>query len=517
MGDNANSNSEPKKWIRKRLQQSVLLHRRGESDTALTGYLDILAIDPEHADANHLAGLALLARKQPSDLKRSLDYLQKAVCIDDGQSTFHNDLGNVYWNLGRIVDAAAAFSKAIELDSSFVQPRFNLGNCYWMQGEFGCARQAYADALNVNEDWAQARYMLANCEYTLGNTKHAIAIFRDVIAKRPELTDARLGLAYALLRDGQWLEGWSHFENRLTYPEFAAYRALDCPQWDGRDIHGKTLLVCAEQGIGDTLHFLRYLPWVKLKVGRLVLACDRGLHKLLVHRAEVDELIELKSVTERWSYENFDYRISLMSLPGLFETTTSNLPHKSPYLEVDKRQIDAWRRRLDPKKLNIGLAWAGNPSQKEDQFRSCALEALLPLMRISHIRWYSLQVGPGRQQINETDCVELVDLADELENFADTAALISALDLVVSVDTAAAHLAGALGKPVWAMLWHSHCWRYLENRSDSPWYPTMRLFRQRRIGDWESVVAQIETALAQFQEQGILGRNQISSRRMRTI
>ena len=489
--------SEQQKWIQNQLNDAIALHRKGKFNPALIKYTEILEIDPGHADSNHLAGLALLARKQPGDLQRSLKYLSTAINIDDSQSAFHNDLGNAYWNLGQIPEAAEAFSRAISLDPEFVQPRFNLANCYWFEGHFKLARQAYADTLTVNGNWAQARYMLASCEYTLGHSNTAISIYRDVISTRPDLIDAQLGLAYALLRTGQWQEGWRYFESRLLFSEFSLYQNSILPEWDGRDIGGKSLLVFSEQGIGDTLHFIRYLSLVRPKVGRLELVCDRSLHTLFSRQTEIDVLHHRDAHVVQSIEKNNDYRISLMSLPNLFQTRSSS-SWNVPYIKIDKRKTESWNKRLDSNKVNVGLVWAGNPSQKDDKFRSCKLKDLLPLLKLSHIQFYSLQVGKARAQLQENKVPSLIDLSGELKNFDDTAAVINALDLVISVDTAVAHLAGSIGKPVWTMLWYSHCWRYLETRTDSPWYPTMQLFRQRDLGNWAYVVDLIRTALSEI-------------------
>ncbi|MCK5361006.1 MAG: tetratricopeptide repeat protein [Gammaproteobacteria bacterium] len=485
--------------VKNDLEQALELHRAGQLDMALNVYFKILRVDPGHADGNHLAGLALLARKQSGDLQQSLKYLTEAIRRDDTQSSFYNDLGNAHWNLGNINDAAEAFSSSIKLDPDFIQPQFNLANCYWFQGEFKQARQAYDDALAVNEDWIQARYMLANCEYALGNNNTAISTYHKVLATRPDFIDAELGLACALLRSGQWHEGWHHFESRLQFSEFALYQSSKRPQWDGSDIRGESLLVFAEQGIGDTLHFVRYLALLKPKVGRLALVCDSSQHSLFGQRSDIDELIKRDAAEIASIEESYDYRISLMSLPNLLHTTVSTV-WKVPYIESDQKKGQAWASRLATDKLKVGLVWAGNPSQKDDKFRSCKLKNLLPLMQLDQIQFYSLQVGNAGKQIQSPDFDSMIDLANELYNFEDTAAVIDALDLVISVDTAVAHLAGALGKPVWTMLWYSHCWRYLESRTDTPWYPTMRLFRQNEIGEWADVVDQIVVALIDLQK-----------------
>ena len=494
MSDDTVLNSEQIKWIQVHLKQALNFHHAGDLDSALTNYLKILKIDPEHADGNHLAGLALLARKNPGDLNRSLEYLLSAIHKDNGQSTFYNDLGNAYWNLGRINEASEAFTQAIKLDCEFVQPRFNLANCYWSQGQFKQALQAYADTLMVNKEWDQARYMLGNCEYTLGNSNAAISIFRDVILRRPDYVDAQLGLAYALLRIGQWREGWHYFESRLQFSEFAQYHKSTLPQWDGSDIQEKSLVVFAEQGIGDALHFVRYLSQVRPKVGQVVLVCDCTLHKLFSRNNEINNLLDRNMIKIKSIDEEYDYRVSMMSLPNLFQTKKS-MSWEVPYLESDKRKSKAWESRIRSDKFNVGLVWAGNPSQKDDKFRSCKLVHLLPLIELSQVQFYSLQVGNARDQIKDIGHSSLIDIADDLNSFDDTAAVIDVLDLVISVDTAVSHLAGALGKPVWTMLWYSHCWRYLETRTDSPWYPSMRLFRQREFGDWAHVVEEIVTAL----------------------
>ena len=269
-------------------------------------------------------------------------------------------------------------------------------------------------------------------------------------------------------------------------PEFAQ------PPWDGSELNGKTVLLHAEQGLGDSIQFVRYVPMVRDRGGKVVLQCQPALSRLFTGLPGIDRVIKNGDPIPR-----FDAHCPLLSLPRAFGTTLDSIPASVPYLTADPAAALDWAKRLaDRPGKKVGIVWAGRAGYVGDRTRSLSLTTLAPLACASGITWYSLQKGYAAAQISDApQGMELIDRTAELNDFADTAALIANLDLVISVDTAVAHLAGAMGKSVWTLLPYAPDWRWLLNRDDSPWYPTMRLFRQQRPGDWGEVIQRIAESL----------------------
>jgi tetratricopeptide (TPR) repeat protein len=483
--------------IARLLESGVRLHHRRDYGRALEAYRAAIVLEPGNAKAHHLSGLALLARNDHGDVESGIACLERSVLLDSRQAAYHNDLGSAYWQRRRVIDARNAFEQAVRLDPKLVQANFNLGNCHWILGSFDNALECYQHTAELNADWVQAHYMRANCLLYLGRTEESIVHYDRAIAMRPGMTDAHLGRAHALLRLGRWQEGWDSFERRIERPEFAAFRASARPQWNGEGIPGGTLLVYAEQGIGDAIQFVRLLPLIRARVGRLVMVCDRHLHSLFGRMSCIDRLIDKSTVREGLDHLHFDARVALMSLARILGLRPEDVPCSIPYLRADPGKVRSWRREIAAGRLRVGLVWAGNPDHKDDAFRSCRLAEWAPMFSVPGVAFYSLQMGIARDELSAVDGTAVVDLSDDLVDFDETAAVVSALDLVVSVDTATAHLAGALGKPVWNLLWFSHCWRYLEGRETTAWYPTMRLFRQDAIGDWAGVIERVVRELGQ--------------------
>jgi hypothetical protein len=291
---------------------------------------------------------------------------------------------------------------------------------------------------------------------------------------------------------GRFEQGWPGYEWRWKVEEFGALPPLHQPQWDGSPLEGRTILIRTEQGLGDTLQFIRYIPLVHRRGGRVILlsqppltrlqACIPGVERLLAHGDPVPE---------------FDVHVPLLSLPGLLGTRLETVPADVPYLEAEPPLVEAWRHRLGSYPgFKVGIVWQGNPKYLQDRARSTCLAQFAPLARVPGVHLFSLQKGPGAEQLTaRTEWFPVTDLGSGLADFADTAAVLKHLDLVVSVDTSVAHLAGALGLPVWVALPHAADWRWLMGRDDSPWYPTMRLFRQTGPGQWEDVFRRIAEAL----------------------
>ena len=297
-----------------------------------------------------------------------------------------------------------------------------------------------------------------------------------------------------LLFSGNFKEGWKEYEWRFNaFPSIYQNRNFSIPLREGSDVSGLTVLLFSEQGFGDTIQFVRYAPLVAKRGAKVILECQKelvsllqtveGIHKVIVHGSELPE---------------FDVYWPLLSSPLFFDTNLENIPQKIPYITPDNLLVEKFHNRVqnDKAKLKIGLSWAGRPTHSNDIFRSVSLDLFSPLAQIEDVTLYSLQKGEAAKQMEIKPIGwKIIDYNNEINDFSDTAGLIANLDLVISVDTAVAHLAGAIGKPVWTLIPFAPDWRWMLNREDSPWYPTMRLFRQSSPGDWESVITKVKDEL----------------------
>jgi hypothetical protein len=306
---------------------------------------------------------------------------------------------------------------------------------------------------------------------------------------------AHFNLGLRLLAMGRYQEGWEEQEWRWKCKDFTSpQRHFSKPQWDGEPLEDRTILLHAEQGFGDTLQFIRYLPLMARRAGRVIVECQAELERLLRPSCGSCEI-----VPKGQPLPDFDVHCPLLSLPRIFGATMDASPVAVPYLVADPARVEAWRKKLSLSSgtLNVALAWAGNPGFKGDRTRSTTLDRLAALAKVRGVNFYSIQKGePARQLEHPPAGMRVVDLGPELHDFCDTAAVMAVMDLVLTTDTSVAHLAGALGRPVWVMLQFAPDWRWLIGREDCPWYPSMRLFRQRSRGDWPGVVDQIAGELA---------------------
>jgi len=329
----------------------------------------------------------------------------------------------------------------------------------------------------------------------MGRIDEAIAACRQAIALNPDYAEFHFNLALSLLTSGDFQQGWEEYEWRWKCKEFPSpARDFAQPQWDGCPLEGRTLLLHTEQGHGDALQFIRYFPLVEQRGGKILIECYAELQRLFRTTAG-----RCQVVVRGQPLPAFDLHSPLLSLPRVFGTNLANIPNTVPYLRADPEDAGRWQRRLadDSALVKVGLAWAGRPTHTNDRNRSIKLARLAPLGQLPGVRFFSLQKGEvAAEAKTPPPGMELVDWTEELKDFAETAALIANLDLVVAVDTAVVHLAGAMGKPVWVLLPFGSDWRWLLERQDSPWYPSMRLFRQSRIGDWDSVIARVVEALS---------------------
>lgn len=441
--------------------EGLVHHQAGRIDRAEALYLQALEAQPDNADALFL--LSVLQHKRGNALE-AVNLLTKALAIASNHPEACYNLGVALRDLGRPAEAEASYREALRLRPDCPETHNNLG-------------VALSD---------------------LGRPAEALACYDRVLAIRPDDVSAHFGRSRPLLLRGEYAEGWREFEWRWRggTAEKVKVRGFAEPQWRGKDVTGKTLLLHAEQGFGDTLQFCRYASLVGATV-RVILEVQSPLVRLCSSLAGVAQV-----VARGEPLPAFDLHCPLMSLPLAVGTTLDTIPSEVPYLTADPALVAGWRERLTCfHGLRVGLVWAGSLRPEPeliaiDRRRSITLAMMAPLGEVSGVSFISLQKGePAAQSANAGLGLALHDFTASLQDFADTAALIEALDLVISVDTSVAHLAGALGKPIWLLNRFDTCWRWLLDRDDSPWYPQLRQFRQPSPGDWNSVMRAVRDAL----------------------
>jgi tetratricopeptide (TPR) repeat protein len=465
------------------------LEARHQLEGAVESYRRTIQLEPKAAEA-HL-GLANALRQQER-LKEAADSYQAAIACNPEHAETHNDLGNVFQMLGRLDEAVARFEQAIALKPDYAGAHYNLGNALGAQDHWGAAEASYRRAIEIVPNYVQAHNNLGNLLTRQLRLTEALSLFEHGLALEPQNAELHNNLGIALLLKGDFGRGAAEYEWRFRAGDLKPPPAVKAPAWDGRPLPGQTLLLQAEQGYGDAIQFIRYAPLVRARCGRLILQCAQPLGRLLATTAGIDEVT---SIVEPPA--GVAAHAPLLSLMHLFGTRLETVPASVPYLAADSLRVGAFETLVgSPGCLKIGLAWAGSPGHKNDRNRSLSLSALEPVLATENVRFFSLQKGDRAREILTTGFADrLVDLDPHLGDFADTAAAVSCMDLVISVDTAVAHLAGALGKPVWVLLPFASEWRWMLEREDSPWYPTMRLFRQSRPRLWEDVVQRVATAL----------------------
>lgn len=419
----------------------------------------------------------------------------EAVRLAPDLAQAHNNLGNAHLDLGDVQNAIAGYRRAIALDEGLSEAHFNLAGALLRGGDPRGAAESYRAALRRRPDFAHAHLNLGFLLEEEGDCAGAIAAYRGAIAADPGLVEAHVNLGMQLLLAGRYEEGWDEYEWRLRYPEYGAAAAAT-QRWDGAPLAGRTILLDCEQGFGDAIQFLRYAPLVAERGGRVVVRCPAELRSLFEGTPGVEAVVGRNQPPPA-----FDLHCPLPSLPKVFGTNAGNIPARMPYLQAPADRLAAWKARLagSPGERKVGLVWASQSMHRTAPAKSLALEALAPLADVPGLRFFSLQKGDAaRQAAHPPPGMRIDDLGSELADFSDTAAALANMDLVISVDTAVAHLAGAMARPTWTLLKFAPDWRWLLGRDDCPWYPTMRLFRQPRGGDWAAAIEEVAPALRQF-------------------
>jgi len=449
-----------------------------------------LDADPRAAGPHYTLGRLFQAEGRLAEAEAS--YL-RAIEFAPDSAKAHNNLGCVLHMLGKLDLAVASYRRALALDASLPEAGQNLAAITSNPALAEGAIAGYLRQLRQNPDDAWARINLGNVYRELGRHSEALASFDAAVARDPELAEAHFSRAHELLLCGEYAAGWKEHEWRwkvkglgTPMPEFRQ------PLWDGAALPGKTLLLHAEQGLGDTIQFIRYASLAAQRCAAVILECQPQIAGLL------RSVPGLSRVVARGEpLPEFDTHLPVMSLPRIFETTLDSVPWNGPYIRADPRRIEHWRRALAPgARLHVGLAWAGRPQNWDDRKRSIPLAAFAPLAGVPGLSLYSLQWGEGAAQIASQPQLQIADFGDAIRDFSEMAALIASLDLVISVCTSVSHLAGAQGAPTWLLAAHAADWRWLLERGDSPWYPSVRIFRQQKSGDWPGVIERVAAALA---------------------
>jgi hypothetical protein len=406
----------------------------------------------------------------------------------------YNNLGLVRHEQGQFAVALQHYHQALQLRPNYAKAHSNLGVLLQAQGQLVDAVAHLQHALRLQPDYIEAYCNLGVLLQAQGHVDAAIAMFERALEYKPDCVQAHWNRAVAWLLSGNFQQGWGEYEWRWRRPD-SPPPAFSQPRWDGTPFPHQTLLIYTEQGLGDTLQFVRYLPRVAARGKHVVLACQPALARLLRTCPGVQTLVGKDRL--EMAGQPFDLYIPLLSLPLLFETTAATIPADVPYIMAEPELVQQWRTRLGAEQaFRVGLVWAGNPSHKNDRNRSCPLATLAPLAQLPHLALFSLQTGSAAAQLDQPPPrMVLHDVGRTLGDFADTAAVLAHLDLVITVDTAVAHLAGAMGKPVWTLLPFAPDWRWGQHSAHTPWYPTMRLFRQPAPGAWEAVCQSVVEAL----------------------
>jgi tetratricopeptide (TPR) repeat protein len=473
------------------LRQALGCYQAGDFPGAEQLCRRLLQTEPAHVQAWVLLGAS--CHRQGRVAEAVAGY-REAVRLQPGYAGAHSNLGVALRDQGDLDGAIAAYEQALGLNPALADAHNNLGNALGQKGRYEAAEMCFRQALRLKPDYAEAHCNLGNVLRDAGRHAEALACFEQALRLNPGHAESHFNRALEWLRAGNFQAGWPEFEWRWRLKELRP-TAFRQPRWDGAPLAGKTVLLYAEQGLGDTLQFVRFAPLVRQRGGRVVVACAASLHPLLARTPAIDQLAALGE-----PLPDFDVQAPLLSLGGVLGITLANLPAEVPYLFPDPALVERWRPEVaDAPGFKVGIAWQGNPGQRVDRWRSFPLRVFSPLARMPGVRLFSLQKGPGTEQLRDVPGWGITDLGGRLDEgtgaFMDTAAVMKHLDLVITCDTAVAHLAGGLGVPVWVPLPAAADWRWLLGRDDSPWYPTLRLFRQTRLGDWAEVFERIAVEL----------------------
>ncbi len=471
------------------LQLGLEHQQNGRMAEAERIYREVLARHPDHPDALHLLGV-LAAQTGRTQLAAGL--IARAIGLNPAAPFYHNNLGNVLQDLGRLSESLLCYEEALRLEPEYVEALVNLGNALNKLDRFGEALACYLEAQRLRPDYAGVYVNLAHALIDQGLLEEARGVVEEALRLDPDNAQAHGARSRLWLLSGDLERGLAEYEWRwLLQP--GGRRGFRQPEWDGSPLLGRRILLHAEQGLGDTVQFLRYAPLVARAGGRVIVECPPGLVMLAAGMEGVEE-----AVASGQPLPDFDVHAPLLSVPRILGTRLETIPAEIPYLQPPPAPEEL-PELPGGGRLRVGLAWSGNPAHRNDRRRSLPLQRLAPLASVEGVVFISLQKGPAAEQSAPLG-LRLESPPGRWNDLPWLAATLARLDLIISVDTLQAHLAGALGRPVWLLLPFAPDWRWMLGREDSPWYPTMRLFRQPAPGDWASVVERVRQELVRMVE-----------------
>jgi cytochrome c-type biogenesis protein CcmH/NrfG len=461
-------------------------------------YRVALGLSPRHGDASRELGTIYLLDGKP---EQALPLLHDAVQAQPENARALFCLGDAWRELGKPEAALDYYAKVLQTHPHLAAAYLNMGVCWRELGNPEAARDCYMRALKTHPNYPEAETNMGALLHMDGKISEALEIYNQVLTHAPDCQNALFAKSLTLIALGEYREGWALFETGLGHRDkrgpnpFAAARP-----WDGKPAPDKHLLIWAEQGLGDSLQFIRYAELCKQRFGKVSVLCPKPLVRLFKALPFIDDAFD----APQEGRSCFDEHVPMLGLPHRFDTVLETVPAVVPYLRVDPEIQAKWAAKFaGVAGVKVGLVWAGGSHEGVananliDKQRSIGLERMKPWLDLQGARFYNLQKDKPAEQIAAmglADC--LTDFMGEVVDFADTAAIIQNLDLVITVDTSVAHLAGGLGKPVWILSRYNACWRWLQNRPTNPWYPTARIFGQPTLGDWDSVMAEVGRELA---------------------
>ncbi len=464
----------------------LVLIQLGRLPEAIDAYRKAVSAQPTHVLAWINLGNAL---SDQGEVDEAIDAYKQATALKPDSDLAFTKLGQALERQNRFDEAVEAFRRAAMLKPQSSEASGALGNALHRAGRFDEAEATFRDAAALHRDLPQMHYSLGNVLKDKGKLDEAIAEFDRAIKRQPDYADAAWNRGLSYLLKGDFERGWPAYEARWKREQEKA----DQPLWDGSHLLGQRILLRLEQGLGDIIQFIRYAPLVAERGGKVIVQCPPEISRLLEGQCRINQVVTTDDPSPR-----ADVWFPLLSLTGLMHTTLETIPNDVPYLLADAAAVDAWETKLREVSAGrkIGLAWAGSPKHADERRLSIPLPSFAPLGKTPGIQLFSLQKGEAAQLAGVSRDWPIIDMTADLVDLAATAALIANLDLVIACDTAVAHLAGAMAKAVWLLLPFAPDWRWMLEREDSPWYPTMRLFRQPRPGDWDSPIQRIVNALA---------------------
>jgi tetratricopeptide (TPR) repeat protein len=468
----------------------IILATRGQLEEAAARFQETLRLQPDFADACNNLGIVLGMQGKHAE---AVARLQEAVRLRPGYAEAYSNLADALNSLRRHDEAADQCRQALRLNPAMAGAHNNLGMALKGLDQIDEAIASYQEAIRLSPGLADAHYNLGNALKALNRLDEALACYERAVQLNPRHANAHFHRSLVWLVRGNFEQGWPAYEWRWQCPG-GPLRRFAQPLWDGSPLGGRTILLHAEQGLGDTLQFIRYVPYVRERGGRVLVECQAPLLGVVSRVGGIDGV-----AAQGAALPAFDVQASFLSLPGIFRANLATMPAAVPYLTADPDAVEKWRQELNAVSgVKVGIVWQGSRRHREDRSRSVQVFQFAPLAQVAGVRLVSLQTGRGSEQVKGASYqFPLVDLGSRFDpaSLGDVAAVVYNLDLVVTVDTAVAHLAGGMGVRVWVALPFAPDFRWLLGREDSPWYPTMRLFRQSERGNWNQVFRRIAEEL----------------------